>query len=77
MARLSFHPIAETAWELAGTFDGTTLVVHSTRDCGHCPCVFDVRATFDGTSSIVGTANIEQDCECVATFNFEGGSLRY
>jgi len=76
MAKLSFHPISETAWDLAGTFDGTTLVAHSTRDCGHCPCIFDLQATFDGSASIVGTAYIEQDCECVAAFSFEGGYLR-
>ncbi|MBI5502598.1 MAG: hypothetical protein HY907_20300 [Deltaproteobacteria bacterium] len=71
-AVLYLHPIAETAAPLTGTFDGTTLDVHSTRDCGHCPCVFDLLATFAGNSSVVGTAYIEDGCECAAALSFEG-----
>ncbi|MBI5490461.1 MAG: hypothetical protein HY905_24210 [Deltaproteobacteria bacterium] len=71
-AALWLHPISETAAPLRGTFDGTTLDVHSTRDCGHCPCVFDLHATFAGHSSLVASAFIEQDCDCVAAFSFEG-----
>jgi hypothetical protein len=71
-AALWLHPISAAAVPLTGTFDGSTLNVHSTRSCGHCPCVFDVRATFDGYSSLVGTAYIEEECECVAAFSFEG-----
>ncbi len=71
-AALWLHPISETAAPLTGTFDGTTLDMHSTRSCAPCPCVFDVRAAFSGYSSVVGTAYIEQDCDCVGSFSFEG-----
>ena len=71
-AALWLHPISAAAAPLTGTFDGSTLDVHSTRSCEPCPCIFDVRATFAGYSSVVGTAHIEEGCDCVSAFSFEG-----